>query len=330
MFVVEKGATLNVIVFGMGKIGLPISIQYALKGTNVVGVDINSDIIEKTNQGICHFPGEEKMEENLKIVLKQGNFRVTKFSPDLLSISDIVVVAVPLSLNKDRTPNFEYLDTVTMEIAKSIRSNTTIIYETTLPIGTTRNRFGSMIENVSGLKCGEEFFLAYSPERVSSGTIFEDLKKYPKLIGGVNEKSTDRAQLFYTKVIDFYPKTFKGESNGCWRLNSCEEAEAAKLYETTYRDVNIALANQFALISEKLGLNFNLIRNSSNSQPTSNIHDSGISVGGHCIPVYPYLYLQSDPNSKLIQAAREINESMPNNYLAKLIQKYPKINQFKI
>ena len=207
------------------------------------------------------------------------------------------------------------IDSATAEIAKGLQPGTLISYETTLPIGTTRNRFKPELEKISNLTCGEDFFLCHSPERVFSGRIFADLRKYPKLVGGTDEKSGDLAVEFYERILDFDDRPDLERANGVWNLGSSEAAEMAKLAETTYRNVNIALANEFALHAQDLGLDVFSVIEASNSQPFSHIHRPGVAVGGHCIPVYPKFYMHTDTSSKIPKVSTQINESMPQRVI---------------
>ncbi len=163
----------------------------------------------------------------------------------------------------------------------------------------------------SGLRLGDDLFVCHSPERVFSGRIFEDLRKYPKLIGGLDDPSSKRAAEFYEAVLDFDERPDLARGNGVWDLGSVEAAELAKLAETTYRDVNIALANTFAMYADSIGVDVFGVIEASNSQPFSHVHQPGIAVGGHCIPVYPRFYLSGDPSASLVAVARDVNETMP-------------------
>ncbi len=185
-------------------------------------------------------------------------------------------------------------------------------FETTLPVGTTRERWKPMLEEVSGLTEGQDFHLVFSPERVLTGRVFADLRKYPKLVGGLSPEGAARATAFYEAVLDFDDRPDLVRPNGVWDLGSAEAAELAKLAETTYRDVNIGLANQFARFAATHGIDVYQVIEASNSQPYSHIHQPGIAVGGHCIPVYPRLYLWNDPEATVVAAARAANAGMPD------------------
>lgn len=309
---------MNVTVVGLGKIGLPLAVQFARKGQNVFGADINEKIVEKVNSGIEPFPGEAKLQEYLNEVIKNKKLNATTDTTSAVSNSDAVVVVVPLYVDDKGVPDFGWMDSATEAIGKGLKKGTLISYETTLPVGTTRNRFASALEKTSGLKAGIDFHLVFSPERVFTGRIFKDLRKYPKLIGGINEASTKAGILFYESVLDFDDRPELEKPNGVWNLDSCEASELAKLAETTYRDVNIALANQFALFAEKSGIDIYKVIEASNSQPFSHIHKPGIAVGGHCIPIYPRMYLWNDSAASVVEVAREFNSKMPQKVVAKL------------
>jgi nucleotide sugar dehydrogenase len=179
-----------------------------------------------------------------------------------------------------------------------------------------------MLEAGSGLVAGKDFDLVFSPERVLTGRVFADLRKYPKLVGGISTDSELRGVAFYDSVLEFDERDDLPRPNGVWPMGSAEAAEMAKLAETTYRDVNIGLANQFAKFADKSGIDVYKVIEACNSQPYSHIHQPGIAVGGHCIPVYPRLYLHNDPEATVVAAAREANASMPEYAVSRLEEVY--------
>jgi nucleotide sugar dehydrogenase len=173
-----------------------------------------------------------------------------------------------------------------------------------------------MLAEHSGLDVGDGFFLVHSPERVSSGRIFSDLRRYPKLVGGVDAESTRRGVEFYESVLQFDERLDLDRPNGVWAMASADSAELAKLAETTYRDVNIALANEFAEFAERSGIDIDDVIAASNSQPFSHIHRPGVAVGGHCIPVYPRFYLAGHPDAVLVETARRVNLDVPERVVS--------------
>lgn len=318
---------MNICVVGMGKIGLPLAIQFANCGGNVIGLDINSQTIDLINKGVVPFPGEPRLDISLKNALDQSKFIATSNYQFGIHQAQVIVVLVPVILDQNNNPNFEHIDSATKELSKYMKDGVLISFETTLPIGTTRNRLTKMIEKESGKKVGSDFFVVFSPERVSSGRIFEDLRKYPKLVGGITPECTARGIDFYKNFLEFDERHDLSRSNGPWPMASVESSEFAKLAETTYRDVNIALANRFMIHAQELNLDISEIIEAANSQPYSHIHSPGISVGGHCIPVYPHLYLFSDKNAKIVKTARLQNKEMPEYFVNKIKQKEEKMSK---
>lgn len=309
---------MKIAVIGLGKIGLPLAVQYAKKGKYVVGVDTNEDIVNRVNHGIEPFPGEENLSVFLREVTENGRLSATSRYEVALELADVIVIATPLLINNLNQPDFSILDAVSESIGLNIRKGSLVILETTVPIGTTRDRLSKIIEKHSSFVAGQDFLVAFSPERVFTGRIFRDLKRYPKLVGGINEKSALQAKAFYEDVLDFEERLDLKRKNGVWLMQSAEAAEFSKLAETTYRDVNIALANQFAKHACQWNLDVTAIIEASNSQPFSHIHSPGIWVGGHCIPVYPYLYSFTDVDARIVKESRECNESMALYALKKI------------
>ncbi len=307
---------MNVAVVALGKIGLPLAVQIASKGHKVSGADISEHVVEQVNGGVEPFPGETGLQSKLREVLALGLLTATTDTAAAVAESVAVIVVVPLMTDADGVPDFRAMDAATRDIASGLQPGTLVSYETTLPIGTTRNRFGPMIEDLTGMVVGQDFFLVHSPERVFSGRIFADLRRYPKLVGGVDDISTSAGVEFYESILDFDERPDLARPNGVWAMNSVEAAEMAKLAETTYRDVNIALANEFARHAEASGIDVIEVIEASNSQPFSHIHRPGVAVGGHCIPVYPRFYLAGDPEARLVSTAREVNLAVPERVVA--------------
>ena len=281
-------------VIGLGKMGLPVAAYFATHGAHVTGVDVNPDVVERINAGESTVAGEAGLTEAVASAVAAGSLTAsTSFVP--IADADVVVVLIPL-LAHDGDPDFSVLDAGVASIAEHLQGETLVVFETTLPVGTTRNRFGAALRSAE-----PRTLVAFSPERVFSGRVFSDLETYPKLVGGIDSASTDRAVEFYESVL----------SAEVWALSSSEEAEMVKLAETTYRDLNIAYANELARICDELGLDVVEVIAGANSQPFSHIHQPGVGVGGHCIPHYPHLLLDAGVPSDLISLGRTINDGMP-------------------
>ena len=291
----------RVAVVGLGKIGLPLAIQYVSHGYGVIGCDINQDIVDQINAGQSHVHEEPGLAERVAQAVADGTLRATVDTAAGVRDARIVVVIVPVMVSASHAVNYGAIDAAAAAVGQGLQPGSLVIFETTLPVGTTSGRLRAILEEASGLKAGEDFLLAYSPERVSSGRIFADLKNYPKVIGGLNEASARAAQDFYSSALDADIRM----------MASTDEAEFVKLIETTYRDVNIALANEFARVADARGLSVASAIAAANTQPYSHIHSPCLGVGGHCIPVYPYFLMQGvDDGLMLPRAARGINDSM--------------------
>ncbi|WP_251445715.1 nucleotide sugar dehydrogenase [Microbacterium sp. USTB-Y] len=308
---------MHIAVVALGKIGLPLAVQFAASGHEVIGVDVNQMAVDTINAGLEPFPGEAHLQERLAELVASGRLRATTEYADAIPGADVVVLVAPVFVDDETwEPDFRYMDAATTSLAEHLTPGTLVSYETTLPVGTTRNRWKPMLEAISGLSEGVDFHLAYSPERVLTGRVFEDLRKYPKLIGALSPEGTRRAREFYEAVLQFDARPDLPHPNGVWDLGSTEASEMAKLAETTYRDVNIGLANQFGLFAAANGIDVYKVIEACNSQPYSHIHRPGIAVGGHCIPVYPRLYLSTDPDADIVRTARQLNASMPERLVA--------------
>ena len=294
-------------VIGLGKIGLPIAVQYARMGHDVIGVDTNPDVVSQVNSAFEPFPDEEDLEKYLKEVIEGKRLKAIDSYKPLLKSVEVFVVAVPVKLNALKEADFSIIDEVSKALAPYISPGSLICFETTLPVGVTRNRLTPILEKYSGLKAIEDFHVAFSPERVFTGRVFKDLRRYPKIVGGLSDKCAKKAKAFYESVLEFDVRDDLDKPNGVWLVKNAETAELTKLAETTYRDVNIGLANQYSTYADSAGINIYEVIEAANSQPFSHIHQPGISVGGHCIPIYPHFYLTGDPSAGIVREARQVN-----------------------
>lgn len=302
---------MRIAVVALGKIGLPLAVQFADKGHEVIGVDVNEHTVALVNEATEPFPGEAHLQEKLAELVPLGRLRATTDYAEAIPEADAVILVVPLFVDENSKPDFGWMDAATASLAEHLTPGTLVSYETTLPVGTTRGRWKPMLEAGSGLTEGKDFHVVFSPERVLTGRVFADLRRYPKLVGGLSAEGTKAGIDLYRQLLDFDERPDLGQPNGVWDMGSAEAAEMAKLAETTYRDVNIGLANQFAVYADKVGIDVARVIEACNSQPYSHIHSPGIAVGGHCIPVYPRLYLSTDPDASIVHTARWFNADMP-------------------
>lgn len=293
---------MRAVVVALGKMGLPLATYIARAGHEVVGCDIDAATVDLVNGGRSPFPGEAGLEQALSAAVGGGRLRAsTDTTAAVAEGPDLVIAVAPLYVDEHARPDWRAVDGVCQAIGRGLRAGTTVSIETTVPVGTTRERVTPALQEASGLRAGSDFDVVFSPERVSSGRVFEDLDTYPKLVGGLDPAGERRG-------VERYEQFIAAEVRS---MGSAEAAELTKLAETTYRDVNIAYANELARYADTLGLDVRRVIDAANSQPYSHVHDPGVAVGGHCIPVYPHFLLAGDRDARLPRVAREVNAAMP-------------------
>jgi nucleotide sugar dehydrogenase len=294
----EPGTAGAVAVVGAGKMGLPLCAQFADHGWHVIAVDVQQGVVDAINAGHSHVAGEPGLAELVATAHAGGRLRATTDGAAAASEADVVVLIVPVMLDDEQQPDYRFMDGAVGSIASGVHAGSLVIFETTLPVGDTRNRFTPRLVEASGLTADQDLFVAFSPERLYSGAALRNLATYPKLVGGIGPASTARAASFYDAVLD----------SEIVAMSNAEAAEFSKLADTTYRDVNIALANEFARYAERAGVDIHEVIAAANSQPYSHIHQPGLGVGGHCIPVYPHFLLSRAPELELVDLARRTND----------------------
>ena len=296
---------MRAVVVALGKVGLPLAARIALAGHEVVGADVDPRVVELVNAGQAPFPNEAGLPEALAQTVADGRLRaVADTAAAVAAGPDLVVAVPPLVVDAGARPDWGILDAVVADIGRGLGRThpaTVVSIETTVPVGTTRSRVAPALEAASGLREGTDFHVVFSPERIFSGRAIADLDTYPKLVGGLSAAGEARGIELYASFLD-------AEVRG---LGSAEAAELSKLAETTYRDINIAFANELARYADTLGIDVLSVIDAANSQPYSHVHRPGIAVGGHCIPVYPRFLLAGDADARLPVVAREVNERMP-------------------
>lgn len=306
---------LTITVIGQGRMGLPISVIFLNAGYNVIGVDINPSLVEKANKGEIKLIGEPGVEEGIKDGVVNGKYSCTLNHIEAINQADIIIIIIPLILDDDKNPNLTPLTNLMSQMGSVLKKGQIVITETTLPIGTTEDIFKLILEEKSGLIAGNDFGLGFSPERTYSGRVIEDITvRYPKIVGGINQKSTERIAMFYETFVQ----------KGTIKMSSTKAAESVKVFKGVYRDINIAIANEFAKLAENMNLNFYEIRNAVNSEPFGNIMLPGAGVGGHCIPVYPHFLMKNAKNAgleiNLTKTGREVNLSMARHVVERVQQ----------
>ncbi|MBM1154754.1 nucleotide sugar dehydrogenase [archaeon] len=291
-----------VCVMGLGRMGLPMSVLLAEAGVRVIGFDIDERAVRAVNSRRPHI-AEKGLQERLR-KLSPRLLRATTDPDEAIKESCVVTVVVPTLVRENGSPDYSYVVSAASTIGRYLRREALVVLQSTVGIGVTRKIFARTIEKESGLTAGKDFLLAYSPIRAAAGSILRDLQRYSKVVGGINERSTDAAEGFLRTFV-------KGE---IVRVSSIEAAEAAKLFELIYRDVNIALAQQLATVCERYGLSYFEVCSAANSQPYCHLHLPSVGVGGHCVPIVPYFLIRNPPRGatiSLIEEARRFNKDVP-------------------
>lgn len=291
---------MRVAVVGLGKVGLPLAACIAGRGHTVLGCDVNPQVVAAVGSGRSPLEGEEGLAEALRAAVAGGTLTATTDTAAAVRQVEAVVVIVPVLLTPERQADLALIEAAAGDVGRGLRRGALVIFETTLPVGTTRGRLGPILEGASGLRMGADFALAFSPERVYSGRVLRDLAAYPKVVGGIDEASTQRAARFYQEAVGVPTLA----------VRDAETAEFAKLAELTYRDVNIALANELALCAQRAGVDIMEAIAAANSQPFSHIHTPGVGVGGHCVPVNPWFLINGLGPAPLAAQARRTNDAM--------------------
>jgi UDP-N-acetyl-D-mannosaminuronic acid dehydrogenase len=283
-------------IMGLGYIGLPTASMFATQGFEVIGVDVNEQVITTMENGNIHID-EPGLEIIALAALKSKRLKV-QIKPEA---ADVFIICVPTPIDEEtKSANLSYVKSAAENILPYLKSGNLVILESTSPPLTTKNLLVPILEK-SGLLVGEELFVAYCPERVLPGKILTELVKNDRIIGGFNEKSAKMAMELYKSFVE-------GEIH----LTDCTTAEMVKLMENTFRDVNIALANEIMKVSEQIGTNVWEAMSLANKHPRVNFHYPGPGVGGHCIAVDPWFIVDVDKeHTALIQTARKINDEMP-------------------
>ena len=294
-------------VIGLGYVGLPLAIEAANSNLNVAGHDINDSVVSNLNNSISHV--EDISNEVLKDALSKDLLITT--DSNVLGDSEYVVISVPTPLT-DYQPDLSYVEAATKSIAENLKKGQTIILESTTYPGTTLEIVKPILEKISSLVAGEDFLLGYSPERIDPGNKEWTFKNTPKIVSGINETSLKKISEFYNSIIDEVVE-----------VSGTREAEMVKLVENTYRQVNIAMVNELAILSNMLDIDIWEVVDAAKTKPFGfQSFRPGPGVGGHCIPIDPkYLSFktrQIGQPVRFVELAQEINNSMPNYVISRI------------
>jgi UDP-N-acetyl-D-mannosaminuronic acid dehydrogenase len=294
----------KICVIGLGYIGLPTASMFAAHGYQVVGVDSNPDAIKSLTEGEIRTT-EEGLSELVKQVMASGNLVIRETPAE----SDVWVICVQTPVGEDNKANLSNVISAAQSIVSYLQKGNLVILESTVPPGTTRDLINPMLEK-SGLKIASDLYVSYCPERVLPGRILKEIAENDRIIGGINIESAELAKRLYRTFV-----------SGNIYLTDTTTAEMTKLMENTYRDVNIALANEFARICDSIGINVWEAISLANRHPRVDIHLPGPGVGGHCIPIDPKFIVEKAPkNARLIKLAGLINDEMPSHVVELVIK----------
>jgi UDP-N-acetyl-D-mannosaminuronic acid dehydrogenase len=286
----------KVCVLGLGYIGLPTASTLATHGLQVVGVDVNPQIVQGLQNGKLHLY-EPGLRTLVQAALHSGNL-VVRDTPEP---ADAFIIAVQTPFLEDKRADLRFVRAASEAIVPYLQRGNLVVLESTSPPLTTRQVVAPILER-SGLKAGQDFYLVYSPERVLPGQILRELIENARVVGGIDRASAEAARDLYATFV-----------RGDIILTDCTTAEMVKLMENTFRDVNIALANEFARLADRLGIDVWEAIALANRHPRVNILRPGPGVGGHCISVDPWFLVEVAPDlTRLIRAARDVNDSQPD------------------
>jgi UDP-N-acetyl-D-mannosaminuronic acid dehydrogenase len=295
----------TVCVIGLGYIGLPTASMLGTKGYNVTGVDVSPEVVETINKGEIHI-----VEPDLDLLVKSA-VNAGKLKASLEPVkADVFIIAVPTPFKDNHVPDLSYVEQASRAIAPFIEKGNLVILESTSPVGTTENSVAAILAE-SGLKVGEDIFVAHCPERVLPGRILIELIQNDRIVGGINKKSTIVAAEFYREFV-----------SGQVLETDAKTAELSKLAENSFRDVNIAFANELSLICDKENIDVWDLISLANRHPRVDILQPGPGVGGHCIAVDPWFIIDRAPEeAKLIKQARFVNDAKPDWVISKIVEK---------
>jgi UDP-N-acetyl-D-mannosaminuronic acid dehydrogenase len=306
----------TIVVVGTGYVGLPAALLLAKAGYDVVGVDINENIVRAINEGVMRIK-----EGELQALMDEPEVKTNLRAQSTPCQGDIFIIAVPTPLDhRKKIAEMSYVDDAVESIIPFLRPGNLVIIESTIPPLTCRERVTPMIEKATDLVVGETLHLAHCPERILPGDIFYEIIHNDRIIGAINEEARDMAAEMYATFV-------KGE------LFKADDvtAELVKLMENTYRDINIALANEFDAVAETLDIDGREAITLANKHPRVNILYPGIGVGGHCIAIDPWFIKEVDPsNSRMIFTSRLINDGMPARIASKIRKAVREIDSPKL
>lgn len=321
-----RNKTLKVGVVGLGYVGLPLAVEKAKAGYETIGFDVQKTKVDMVNNGVNYIG--DVVDNELKSIVERGMLKATS-DFDFISEVDFVAICVPTPLDEYQQPDISFVKSSCEEISKRIKRGMVVVLESTTYPGTTEELVKPILENGSGLVCGEDFYLGFSPERVDPGNLIYHTKNTPKVVGGIGNDATDVIAEIYSSVIE----------GDIFKASSPAVAEMEKILENTYRNVNIGLVNELAILCDKMGINIWEVIEAAKTKPYGfQAFYPGPGLGGHCIPLDPY-YLSWKAreygfHTSMIESSMMINDKMPEYVVersGRILNRYKKaINGSKV
>jgi len=309
----------NIVIIGTGYVGIPVAVMFANKGFNVVGINRTKEKVDLINKGVCPIEGDEpNLPELLAKVIKEKKLTATIDYSECKN-ADAILICVETPFDSDKwEPKYDSLKSALKSVAENLSKGTLVIVESTIAPTTMDTLVKPILENTSKMKAGVDFLLGNCPERVMPGKLLYNIENLSRVCGGINKETQD-------KMLELYSHIVKGELYPC----DCITAEVVKTTENAYRDVEIAFANEIALICEKLGINVYEVRELVNKAPFRNMHLPGAGVGGHCLPKDSLLLsygVKGVMTPELMILARNLNNKMPKHTVNLLLDAFKEKN----
>ena len=313
--------SLKVCVVGIGRIGLPTALSFAKAGLQTIGMDINTKLVDSLNQGNFPLKDEPGYEDIFNNAIKNGNFSATTDINEAVSKSNLILLSLPTPMDKKNIPDYSALESVCKQLSDILQPNSLIVVESTIEPGFVENTLINILEKTNRLHVGKNFTIGVCPENANPGEILHDFTNLPRLVGSIDEQTTK----IITMIYDF---VFSVE---LIIMPDCKTANAVKLTTNVFRDVNIAFVNELSLMFDKLGIDTLKVLDAAKRKYNFQIHYPGAGVGGPCLPINSYQFLNTAIriNSKLsiIEQSREINEKMPDYVINLTLDGFKKCNK---
>ena len=313
--------SLKVCVIGIGRIGLPTALSFAKAGLQTIGMDINEKLVDSLNQGNFALKDEPGYEDIFNNVIKSGNFSATTNINEAVSKSNLILLSLPTPMNKKNIPDYSALESVCKQLSDMLKPNSLIVVESTIEPGFIENTLINILEKTNRLHIGKNFTIGVCPENANPGEILHDFTNLPRLVGSINEQTTK----IITMIYDF---VFSVE---LIIMPDCKTANAVKLTTNVFRDVNIAFINELSLMFDKLGIDTLKVLDAAKRKYNFQIHYPGAGVGGPCLPINSYQFLntaiRTDSKLSIIEQSRQINEKMPDHVINLTLDGFKKCNK---